>query len=161
MTDEITRCGLREGEDEEIKRYEREIREEEEQESDQGGVKSEDAAEYMTMKNKELEERIRQARERKKTRPKIWRPSPGDEKAVKVEGIEEKEVAGAGIDKPMKTFILKDLENGQRYSLIACGVLDKHLETGKNYLLEYQGKQAAIIDGQERDVHSWDWEEIK
>ena len=74
MQDEIERHEFREGNEDEAAKYEREEIEKEEEQ--------------------ELEERIRRARERKKVRPKIWRPSPGDEKAVKVLDIEEKEVAG-------------------------------------------------------------------
>jgi len=107
----------------------------------------------------ELEEKIRRARERKKQRPKIWRPQPGEEKAVKVESIQEKEVEG--FDKPMRTFLLRDLRNGQRYSLVVCGVLEKNLEIKKSYLLEYQGKILVSIDGENRLVHSWDWELIR
>jgi len=133
MQDEITRHPVDEGRDEETEKYEKEIEEE------------------------ELDQKIEEARKRKKQRAKIWRPGPGEEKAVRVERVEEK----ASEFGKTKFFILKDLKENQLYSLIACGILLKNLKVGKSYLLEYQGKVEAEINNEIRQVHSWDFEEIR
>ena len=110
-----------------------------------------------------LEEKIKKARERKKARPKIWRPSPGQERAVRIEKIEEKESEFG----KMKVLFLWDLEEKQLYSLIGCGFLLKSLEAGKlklgrSYLLQYEGKvQISVDGGGDREVHSWSFEEVK
>lgn len=109
------------------------------------------------IEGEELQAKIEEARKRKMARPKIWRPDPGAEKIVKVEKIEERESEYG----KTKFFILRDLKEKKLLSLIACGVLLKNLKVGSSYILEYQGKVLATIDGQDREVHSWDWEEVK
>lgn len=97
----------------------------------------------------ELDRMEKEAEERIKSRPVIWRPQEGERKLVQVVKKEKKDTEFGEGD----FFVLKDLRSGQLLSLVAHGVLLKHLEEGKAYLLIYQGKQG--------DYHNWIWEELK
>ena len=106
---------------------------------------------------KELEERIKKAEEKLRQKPVSWRPQLGEMKAVELVSVEKRESENGS---EFEVFILNDLRSGQKYSLISCGLLKKHLYPGKRYLLRYDGKVEAEIEGEIRQVHSWSWVEI-
>jgi len=136
MQDEIEKVRIDQGKNfsdeelEEAKKYGKEIDEEE-------------------LDQDELDRLQKEAEERIKSRPLIWRPKEGEKRLVEVLGKEKKPTEFGEAD----FFELKDLRTGQLLSLLAHGVLLKHLQVNQSYLLIYQGKQG--------DYHSWIWEELK
>lgn len=107
----------------------------------------------------DLEGKVKAAEQRMKARPKAWRPEVGEIKAIELLRIEERE--SDKLDRNFEVFILKDLQDSQVYSLPVCGLLRKHLQEGQQYVLRYGGKVEAQINGQIREVHQWDWEQVK
>lgn len=101
---------------------------------------------------------IQEAEERLKSRSRIWKPEPGEMKAVEILGLEERESPEAGT---FEVFELTCLTDGERLSIAACGFLRKHLKPGKRYILRYEGRVEATIKGEVRNVHQWSYEEIK
>lgn len=105
------------------------------------------------MEQEELDRKVREAEERIKERPLIWRPVAGDKKAVEVMEKEQRETEFGSTP----FFVLEDLKTHQLYSLLAPAVLEKHLEVGKQYLLIYEGK----VENGDRTYHRWVWEELE
>lgn len=105
------------------------------------------------MNQEDLDRKIEEAEERIKERPLTWRPEPGERKAVEVLDKVKKDTEFGETD----FFIVKDLKTGQLFSLLGHGVLLKHLEVGKLFLLIYEGK----VENGDKSYHRWLWEELE